>query len=324
MRDHMTDEGWQLFVGLESWQTRYKLIGHKVNKCIGSSIFNETDVQKILNLGFRVNTLLIQDKREWVGRTAGPGFNSAEAFRNVHLLKDRPDIFKLTVLKDAHSAADYDLHVGAAEEAGVHAWVVYYHPDLVKAQAPFVRPKHLVRTYHTVDADKVPAFVDGKHRHDAIVSGAVSRVYPLRQRLIRAINDHQLSAHWHRHPGYGRNGCHTPSYLETLSQFKVSVCTTSIYGYAVRKIIESTACGCRVITDLPVDDVLPEIEANLYRVDSSADVGTVNELIRFLSNSYDDDKQRALADAAKNYYDYRTMGRKLAADIEALRKEYNK
>ena len=40
------------------------------------------------------------------------------------------------------------------------------------------------------------------------------------------------------HPGYGRSKCFTPEFLKILSIYKVAICTVSIYGYAVRKIVE--------------------------------------------------------------------------------------
>src|SRR5436190_19938978 len=63
MRLHTTDEGWQLFLGLES--AGYLLQGY------GYPFSRQHVPQVILDLDPSV--LFIQDRREWEGRTAGPG-----------------------------------------------------------------------------------------------------------------------------------------------------------------------------------------------------------------------------------------------------------
>ncbi len=309
MEHHTTNEGWEVMRGLQS--AGYTLCGFG----IGDGL---TDVEQILER-YNPTTLLLQDKREWEGRTGGPGFDRREAFSNVHLLKRRDDIFKLTVLKDAHSRPEY--HRQSADEIGCHAWVVYYHPRIVYRLAPYVRPQHLIRTYHSVNPADVPEFTS-EGRQGCLLSGAVSGAYPLRTRLFR---DHgQLpDVTALPHPGYHRRGSDTPGFLRQLSTHKVAICTSSVYGYALRKIVEATACGCKVVTDLPTDDVLPEIDGNLVRIPSEATTPYVATLLQELYARYDPEEQRRYADAARAWYDYRAVGRRLADDIETMRAGYN-
>jgi hypothetical protein len=124
------------------------------------------------------------------------------------------------------------------------------------------------------------------------------------------------------HPGYGLIGHRTAAYLQTLSRYKVAICTTSKYGYALRKIIEATAVGCRVVSDLPVDDVLPEIDGNITRISIDNSTAEIASIVHDLAASYSDEQQRIYAEKAIKYYDYRRLGRQLAADIEALRRSY--
>jgi hypothetical protein len=198
---------------------------------------------------------------------------------------------------------------------------VYYHPDLVKHVASYVRPQHLIRTYHSIDPDLIPIFSpEGRDR--CLLSGMISpSVYPLRTRIHQQRSTIP-SLVWEKHPGYHRNGTNTPKYLKTLSRFKVAICTSSIYGYSVRKIIEATACGCRVITDLPVEDVLPEIDGNLARVRSNISVPEMRDLIDNLISTYDETTQYGYVFCAKSFYDYRILGKKLADDIERMRISY--
>lgn len=314
MRSHVTDEGAQLFDGLK--HAGYVLHGHAI-PCEGYPD-GMTDVAEVLRLT-DPRTVLLNDRREWLGLTAGRGHDPRERFRNTAALRDRPDAFTLTVIKDAHT--DGALHQESATEIGCHAWVTPYSTRVVKHLAPYVRERHLVRTYHTVDAGAVPPFsVEG--RGGCVLSGAMNaRVYPLRCRLARELDRLPLTTH-HAHPGYRRDGARTPAFLKTLSRFKVAICTSSIYGYALRKLVEATACGCTVLTDLPSDDVLPGIDGNLVRVHPGWPTKRIAGILREMLENYDPERQRHFADVAQRAYDYRAEGVRLAGQIESLRMAY--
>lgn len=317
MARHMTDEGWQLFQVLRAGG--YTLAGHGIDS--GYLGWRDlTCARKIVEV-FDPGVVVVQDKREWEGLTAGGpgGFDKRERFRNVDHLSQRSDLFRLTILKDAHQQPEY--HRAAAAEMGTHAWVVYYAPRIVAHLAPYVRPEHLVRTYHTVDADLVPAYSPA-NRWGCLLSGAVSGAYPLRRALVRdaaLLPETDVLAH----PGYHRNGPATPAFLRRLCRYRVAICTSSIYGYALRKVIEATACGCVVLTDLPADEVLPEIDGNLVRITPDFSPRRVAKILRTLCEEYDPERQADYARRALAFYDYRRMGARLADDIERLRRNYN-
>ncbi len=327
MKNHMTDEGYQLFKGLE--YAGYTLCGHDIKTKltvsqagnpyrVGVTLPDLTDVPEVLRV-LNPCTVVVQDKREWEGRTADRSRDPRMAFKRVQVLKESHDIFKATVLKDAQHNPLY--HRQAAGEMGAHAWVVYYHPRIIKHLAPYVRERHLIRTYHTLDSTLVPPF-----KHDrpdcALLSGAVSDAYPLRKRLLEGMRFLPGVVHL-KHPGYHRSGCVTPDYLRHLNGFKVSIATSSRYGYALRKVIEGVACGCRVITDLPSDDVLPLIDDNLVRVDSHITLPALAAVLRDCYATYDPVVQNHYSTVAKSYYDYRATGHRLASQIEELRRAYN-
>lgn len=315
MKDHTTDEGWQIFQSLE--HAGYQLWGHCLPK-------NSTRIPIILDISNPL-TMVIQDKREWDTR---PGdFRDPYArFNQVHYLKDRHDIFKLTILKDAHQRPDY--HMKAADEVGCHAWIVYYNQEIVSHLAPYVRPQHLIRTWHTIDRDLVPKYVspneqdDKDRRRGCIISGALSSAYPLRKRLVTAIKLLPDTTYL-PHPGYHRDGCCTPQYLQTLARYKVAICTASRYGYTLRKIIEATACGCMVITDLPCDEVLPKIDGNLVRVTPDITPDIMADVVKVCLDRYDPRTQSIYSRLACEWFDYRAMGIRLANDIEWMRSNYN-
>lgn len=313
MARHMTDEGYQIMQGLQD--AGYTLAGYKCT-------FDTTDTIDICKT-LKPETLVIQDKREWDLRPRD--FREPKAlFRNVNYLKSRANIFKLTILKDAQQRPEY--HMQSASEMGVHAWIVYYNSVIVARLAQYTRPQHLIRTYHSIDSNLVPLFLPGSSetnkRKGCLLSGAVHTVYPLRTMLYRRkglLPDTDTLSH----PGYHMRGCQTPAYLRTLSRYKVAICTSSMYGYALRKIIEATACGCMVVTDLPVDEILPEIDGNLIRVPPSISVTSMGRLLQRLYEMYNPDTQWYYADKARKWYDYRQVGIRLANDIETLKEGYN-
>ena len=316
MKRHTADAGWQLTMGFK--HVGYKLCGHNlsVNKTNVLTILEETDPAVVV----------VQDKREWECRTAGQQRSNEYRFKNIEVLKEKSDLFKLTVLKDCHQNQEY--HRKSAKEMDVHAWITYYHPRIVKYFAPYVREEHLMRTYHTVDRTVVPKYTP-KNRRGALLSGAVSKAYPLRKVLYQKrglIPDLEYLPH----PGYHTRGCVTPQFLSKLSSYKVAICTSSQYGYALRKIIEATAAGCIVITDLPVDDVLPYIDDNLVRIDDnlvrvSSDLSRhcVLDILPELISNYDAEKQSHFSLLACQKYDWRVMANNLVQRIEQLRNSYS-
>lgn len=304
MKNHTSNEGWQLMLALE--HAEYDLCGYM--------LLHGTDVDVILR-ATNPSTIIIQDKREW--DNASKDFREPRAnFNNIRSLRKHPS-FKLTIVKDAHQKPLY--HSLSAEEMGVHAWIIYYHPRIVNHLASYTRPQHLIRTYHSVDSSSIPEFNFNRSR--CLISGAISSVYPLRERLTNKVyllpETDSLA-----HPGYHRRGTATGKFLQLLNKYKVSICTSSIFGYSLRKIIESVACGCIVITDLPYDDPLPEIEEGLVRVGNDTTVEEIASLITKLHKEYDYDKQCKLSRIARIYYDYRASGIRLHNDIEKLKSCY--
>lgn len=308
MKSHMTDEGNQLQMGLQD--AGYELWGNNYPN-------DETHVPTILN---RANpgVVVVQDKREWHITNVKSFRDKKACFKEIEALERRHDIFKLTVLKDAQQRNGY--HSDSANEMGAHGWIIYYHPDIVKHMAPFVRKKHLVRTYHSIDPRFIPEYSPVRVNR-SLISGATCKAYPLRNLLIKKV--------WFikgldvlPHPGYHRNGTATPSFMQKLSTYKISICTASMYGYSLRKMIESTACGCIVLTNLPSDDVLPEIDGNLIRIRPDMPYKEINKLVQELEANYNPERQRYYAETAKLYYSYQARGLQLADDIETLRKSY--
>lgn len=306
----MTDEVHQLQLGLAG--TGYWTYGAGY-----AGEFNKRDVRRIVD-DTDPAVIVMQDKREWDNQKPTRQWQPTSIqFGNYEYLRVMPNIFKVAVVKDTHHRPWY--YFCWAQDIGANAWVTYYNPEIVKRTAPYMRAEHIIRTYHTIDPAAIPKF--NYDRRTCIITGALYNAYPLRQRLVSS-RSNLYQTEYLQHPGYGVDGCAVPQYLKTLNQYKISICTTSIYGYALRKIIESTACGCRVITNLPEDEVMPEIDGNLFRVHPDVTLDEINQTIEYLSETYNPFAQQEFAAKAMQYYDYRRMGIVLANDIDQLRATY--
>lgn len=323
MSHHMTDEGWQLAQAVHAGGFMVAGRNCQLDVVDVPTILRETEAKIVV----------IQDPREWDPqyiqapdgrrrpyRTKPPGAyrDYAGEFQRIDALSQRQDIFRVVVLKDAHQKPIY--YREWTSRLQPHAWLVYYHPEIAAELAPYARQEHMIRMYHTVDAELVPPF--NPHREGCILSGNLkARFYPLRARIAEAYRQiPELTVL--PHPGYHAGGSCTADYLQTLSRFKVSICTASRFGYALRKIIESTAAGCVVVTDLPTKDQLPEIESNLVRVPPDISIPALSELLGWLLDKYDPDRQEALAKAACDWYDYRVEGRRIVQSIRKMQENW--
>lgn len=307
MQHHTTDEGWVLIEGLRhaGWQ----VFGHGY-----PPPHNLTDVRAILD---RVNpsVAFVNDVREWNG---GSFRDPLARFTNIESLAERPDIFKVGVSKDSHNSVE--MCNGSFRAMGAHAFQHNYHPLIVKHVNPGLRAKHLIRSWHSIEPANVPPF--DKHKRDGcIFSGAISPVYPLRERILANLEKLPKTV-YHPHPGYRRDGCVTPLLLDAMSHHKVAIVTSSVFGYSLRKFVEATAAGCRIITDLPVDEVMPEIDGNLTRVGSDVSIGELRDILLEMYSTYDPKRQKEIAEWTKMWYDWRVVGLRLAAEIESMRRNY--
>lgn len=305
MEKHTSDEGWQLALALQA--AGYELHGHGLG--LG------TDVREIIAKR-NPSVVFVADQHNWDASMGNPLAVKEEFFYGIEALADRHDIFKLTSVQDSHRQRESSKR--HAVNAGCHTIVTYYHPSIVCHNLNWIRPQHVIRTWHTLDADKVPPFKD--RQGQCLLSGSLGGAYPLRERIHRA---NLPNVAWLRHPGYVNTGSSTASYLQMLSQHRVAVCTSSRFGYALRKIMEAAACGCTVVTDLPTDDVLPEMDEFIVRVDPDIHLSDLRMQLQGLCDRWNPEKQKMMAEKAKARYDYRVEGKRLANEIEQLRINYS-
>lgn len=265
---------------------------------------------------FEPAVAFVADKLDWDAALDGC-YDKQAHFTNLQGLGDE-SIFRIAMIHDSHRR--WGIQRQMHEDLNPHAWVCYYHPDIVAVSQPWIRKEHILRTYHSLDPAEVPEFT--LERIGCIASGArCKEIYPLRETASLAMC-HMPEGKYLRHPGYGNRGSRTAEYLKVLSGFRVAICTASIYCFAVRKIIEATACGCIVITDLPAEEEMPNIDGNLHRVPSDISVKDLIDAARACEASYTIDRQYWFAEQAKEYYDYRRLYADLRQRIEKMRKDY--
>lgn len=299
---HTSDEGSQLQNGMAF--NGFSLCGKGLK-------YNTSNVEAIINFE-RVDeekpeVVILQDEREWNPRNPCC-IDKGEEFIGLDILKG---IRTLSIIKDAQwfNFSQNGLRSSAefCEQYGIKEFICYYDTKIV-SELSGINQERLIRTYHSID--KVPIF-NPERLNRALISGANSSVYyPLRSRLI---NEHSKirGLDYLEHPGYGANGSYTPRYLETLNKYKIAVCTASKYQYALRKIIEATACGCIVFTNL--QEELPEIDGNLVRINEDISIVEMYKMIKTVK--WEEGKQYEFAEKAKAFYDYRQTTKRLSKEI---------
>jgi len=258
----------------------------------------------------RPEIVMISDPRDWDPASHG-AFRKDIGFERVEALRNRPDIFRAVVVKDAGSVREYQREFFS--RVGADAAVVYYHLAVVRELNPWLESAALVRTYHTVEPQHCVRVDPARPRKRAVVTGAVSKVYPLREAVVKAAR--RIGVDVARHPGYQNRGAHTPAYLQLLAGYRVHVATASVYGFALRKIIESVAVGATPVTNLPASDVLPEIDGALVRVSPAASVEDVAAAVAAADRAWDPEERAAWATKARARYDWRVEGRRLSAAL---------
>lgn len=295
--NHMTDEGDQLQRSLAD--AGWVLCGD-----------GERNVIKLLDR-HQPEIVFVQDVRDW-HKSQGGSFGRKDLhYDNCEALKDHPS-FKVTPVKDAGSCIEFQRDFAAS--IGLNAAVVYYHPKSVLNHSTWLKNTPLIRHYHTVDSVLTSQLCLNKDRKRAIVTGALNeRVYPLRGRIFRLAQ--QIGVTTKKHPGYSNTGSDTPAYLKEISGYKVHVKTASDYGFALRGIVESVACGCTCVTNLPDYDVLPEIDGALIRIPSDATDKDIRRAVDRAEAEWSHEKAMVYAAKANDYYDYRKAGLRLSENI---------
>jgi hypothetical protein len=291
---HMTNEGDQFQEGLRAagWILA------------GPGYDGLRDVPTILET-YRPDRIIVHDKRDWDPRS-DIAFRKDLGFTHLSALRDFRG-FTGVVVKDAASSLAYQR--AFYEEVGADAAIVYYHPRSVTTHGSWLTGRPLLRTYHSIGAADVAGIPLNGARKSAIVSGALAKCYPLRQRVVR--DAAALGVEVLRHPGYGNTGVHTRGYLRVLAGYRVHIATASTFGFALRKIIESVAMGCTAVTDLPAYDVLPEIDGALVRVRPEIGTAELKTVIDQAIADWDYEERFGWAMRARWFYESEEIGARL-------------
>lgn len=308
-RRHMDNGRWLFQLGME--QAGYLTAGGEMPP----PGIDATNVREIVQR-FEPRVVIFWPRYEWdPGEWGGCEVTPAHCFDEWEYLLERDDILRVAVFHDAGSARKEQ--VRWHQEFRPHVYLTWYHPQSVVDLAPHVPYGSIVRTYHVVDPATTP--VVRERDGGIVISGAyVPDVYPLRTRACLAVADGTLGPRAVRleHPGYAQTGTRSHEFAVELAKYRVAVCTASSYKFALRKIFEATAAGCRVVTDLPTYDHLPEIDGNLIRVRSDVSIADLRAICEEGCEAWDLDRQLHFAKAALWRYDWRREARYLADTLE--------
>lgn len=263
---------------------------------------------------YKPSAVLVHDKRDFDPSNIGC-FRKDIGFTDLKCLQNFPG-FVAGVVKDA-GPGNTTYHRLFCEEIGAKAIVTYYHARSVNQFSPWMERYPQLRTYHSVDGETLRSLVMGdlRMRGYAVITGAVSSAYPLRQRVIMGAT--KINCAVLPHPGYSNKKNCTPEYLNTIAGYRVHVATASAYGFALRKIIESVAVGTTPVTDLPLFDRLPFIDGAIVRVPAGASIEDVDEAVRYANANWNLQERLRYAELAARFYDWREMGARLDRLISA-------
>lgn len=308
---HTSDEGNQFQIGLK--HAGWTIVGKGYED-------NCADVNLLLSR-YKPEAVVVHDKRDWSPESKG-SFRKDVGFTNLAAIRtpQYANMFRACVVKDAGSVKDY--HRQFFEEIHANAVVVYYHEQCVRALNPWLRNVPLIRTYHSLDRETCETISMQPSRMRAVVTGATSPVYPLRDMLMRFLLSPAGARHDIKifgHPGYHNRGTHTPTYLRELAKYRVHFASASRYGFALRKIIESVAMGCTPVTDLPAFDALPEIDGALLRISPRSSINQILAAIDQADKAWNFDERMSWAEKARHWYDWREIGVRLSTLIDHVR-----
>ena len=308
-RRHMDNGRWLFQLGME--RQDYVSVGGEMP----SPGVDSTDVAWAVER-FKPRIVVFWPRYEWDPKEwSGPEVRPEHCYRNWECLFDHPEILRVCVFHDAGSARAQQKRWHEALRP--HVYLTWYHADSVLPFAPHIRREQLVRTYHILDGDNTPPVRD--RQKTCIISGAhTPDVYPFRTRVLQLAKESKLGPGVDAitHPGYKQAGTRSNAYVQKLGEYRVAVCTASAYRFALRKIWEATAAGCRVITNLPSYDLLPGIDDNLIRVSSDVSTGELKEVIQNAAATWDLRQQQAFAERAVELYDWRAECARVAKELE--------
>ena len=150
-----------------------------------------------------------------------------------------------------------------AEARAVDAKLVILHHanDFDRMKALADEGRRLVHIPHVAEKDIFwrPKY---ENRYDAcLLTGNCDKgIYPLRAKWKRLCEAHAIPSDVRPHPGYRLPDMAAVEkqfneYAASLRKYRIALCCTSVYRYALAKIVEAMAAGCVVVSDMPDDPV---------------------------------------------------------------------
>ncbi len=127
-----------------------------------------------------------------------------------------------------------------------YAWHGFY-PE-------FCRTKKVVWIPHSASPDFMLHY-NPCPKNSVFISGAVSRHYPLRQRMVNLFSQRAYSIAYHRHPGYhcgydyAANQDIGRGYARKINSYRAGFTDSLIYNYVVAKYFEIPATGALLLAD---------------------------------------------------------------------------
>jgi hypothetical protein len=160
-----------------------------------------------------------------------------------------------------------------------YAWTRFY-PE-------FCNTKRVVWIPHSASPDFMLPF-NPVSENSILLSGAISRYYPLRNKMKALHDEGAYSIAWHDHPGYftgfdyDNNQSVGRGYAKTINRYRAAFTDSLTFKYTVAKYFEIPATGALLLADDAVSGPLSELGfiANRHYVPVSGE--NLEEKIRYV------------------------------------------
>jgi hypothetical protein len=273
----------------------------------------------------------------------GPGwrhYNSADSvdnnIKNMNLLIDAVIAYKPDTLIDFHKSRY--LKIMTYNEMWDEPFTIneinFGRPDLVICHHEndmhvykgrrFKELNSYARLFHIAHSAENKIFFNRHYDKpiDVLLSGAMGRHYPLRQRLRDIIQKmpKRFRCEEYKHPGYIHSDAFTDAYLkdyaENINKAKICISCTSSYKYRLGKMVEIPMCGSVLGCDIPGqnEDEFRDIMIVFEDDDTNQDI--IDKLTFYLDHPAELEKIRQKGyEWAKKWHQER-YGRDLLKQIE--------
>ena len=145
---------------------------------------------------------------------------------------------------------------------------------------------------HYIDTSIYNNNINYNKKYDILIYGNLSDWYPFRNRLLKLIKNNKYNYYYLEHPGYNEYNEKDESTFITkkklsnlINQSKITICTSSIFNYFVKKYIEISLSGSIICGDFPLleDNIFSDCMCIINN--NMSDIEILNQINNYINLS---------------------------------------